>query len=76
MPMTIPCENKEDIKSLHTKVDNLANSFNNFQLKTSVAVAVLQTEVKKESKKAGGVQGGFWGALVVVVVSIVEYFAK
>ena len=74
--MTEPCQNKDDIKSLHTKVDNLTESFNTFRLNTSVDVAVLKAEAKADGKKAGGVNGGFWGSLVVVVVYIIEYFAK
>lgn len=74
--MTTPCENKDDIKTLHTKVDNLTTSFNNFQLKTSVAIAVLETELKKDSKKSGGRAGGVWGAIVVIILAIADWAMK
>jgi hypothetical protein len=74
--MTTPCENKDDIKSLHTKVDTLTDAFQTFRLNTSIDVAILKTEAKADGKKAGGIQGGFWGALVVIVATAIEYFTK
>jgi len=60
--MTTPCENKDDIKSLHTKVDNLTESFNAFRLGASIDIANL----KNESKKSGGI----WGAVASIIIAI------